>query len=147
MGYHVVSTDIADYGWSGCRTGVDYLTAAPIAGIEAMVTNPPYRLAVQFVRKAISGVGYVALLLRTNFLERVARKPLFQAHPPARIWVASRRLPIMHPYDWSGKKAGSNTAHSWLIWEAGAVEHCRVRWFDWKDYPDPQPSLLVEAAE
>jgi len=36
------------------------------------VTNPPYKLAVRFARKALNEVPYLALLLRTNFLESTA---------------------------------------------------------------------------
>src|SRR5215467_15658512 len=71
--------------------------------------------------------------LRTNFLESVQRLPFFRQSPPTRIWVSSRRLPLMHRYGWTGKKSTSNTCHAWFVWQAGA-EPEPVHWFDWKDY-------------
>jgi hypothetical protein len=45
--------------------------AAPVpAGIQGIITNPPFRLAGRFAPKAVGEVGYVALLLRTNFDEQ-----------------------------------------------------------------------------
>jgi hypothetical protein len=60
--------------------------------------NPPFRLAGRFAKKAVGEVGYVALLLRTNFLKSVQRLPFFRQRPPTRIWVSPRRLPLMHRY-------------------------------------------------
>ena len=95
------ATEIADYGLDGCAVGVDYLKAQPITGVEGIVTNPPYKLAVQFAEKALREVPYLALLLRTNCLESTARLPFFRKYPPARIWISSRRLPMMHRHGWA----------------------------------------------
>jgi hypothetical protein len=96
------------------------------------VTNPPYRLALQFIEKALAdGCPYAAFLLRTNFLESQKRKPFFEQNPPARIWVSSARLPTMHRDGWTGPKAASNVAYAWIIWQAGAPRR-PVEWFDWK---------------
>jgi hypothetical protein len=132
-GHDVLSTDIADYGWEGCRSGVNYLNAAPVDGIEGIVTNPPFRRAVEFAKKALREVGYLALLLRTNFLESQERYPFFLEHPPARVWISSRRLPMMHRHGWAGKKAASNTCHSWFIWQSGRGGS-ELRWFDWQEF-------------
>jgi hypothetical protein len=132
-GCDVLSTDIADYGWDGCRSGVDYLRTACVDGIGTIITNPPFRLAVQFAEKALREVGYVALLLRTNFLESTSRLPFFRRHPPTRIWLSSRRLPMMHRHGWTGPQAPSNTWHAWFFWQRGA-EREALQWFDWEDY-------------
>ena len=116
-GYEVIASDVADYGLDDCQAGVDYLTAAPPRGIQAIVTNPPFTLAVRFAQKALTEVPYLALLLRTNFLESQERLPFFRRHPPARIRISSRRLPMMHRHDWQGNKANSNQPRSggWMI--------------------------------
>jgi hypothetical protein len=74
-GFDVVATDI-----------VDYLTAPLPHGVTGIITNPPYRRAVEFARKALGEVPYLALLLRTNFLESTSRLPFFRKHP-VRVWV------------------------------------------------------------
>lgn len=132
-GFNVVASDIADYGLKRCDTPVDFLKAKKPPGVEAIVTNPPYKLATQFVLKALDDVPYVALLLRTNFLESTRRLPFFRQHPPSRIWISSRRLPMMHRHGWDGPIAGSNTCFAWFIWQASAKHSGRVRWFDWKN--------------
>jgi hypothetical protein len=132
-GFTVVASDIADYGLDNCTIGVDYLKAVPPAQIQGIVTNPPYKLAVPFAEKAIREVRYLALLLRTNFLESTARLSFFRRNPPARIWISSRRLPMMHRYGWAGPRAPSNTCFAWFIWDSNAKQKQIVDWFDWKN--------------
>jgi hypothetical protein len=118
-GHSVIASDVHDYGLEGCGIR-DYLTAEPPAGIEGIVTNPPYRLAQQFAEKALGEVPYVAFLVRSNFdVEGVKRMPFRASHPPTRIWRSARRLPMMHRYGWTGNRAPSNTPYSWLVWERG----------------------------
>ena len=136
-GYLVVASDIANYGLKGCRTGVDYLNAKLPAGVEGVVTNPPYKLAVRFAHKAMREVPYLALLLRTNFLESTNRLPFFRQHEPARIWISARRLPMMHRHGWTGPRAPSNTCFAWFIWDNKASQKRIVDWFDWKDFAEP----------
>jgi hypothetical protein len=149
-GFEVAASDIADYGLLGCETGVDYLVATPPRGVRGVITNPPYRLAMPFARKAIGEVPYVALLLRTNFLESVARLSFFRRHPPARLWLSSRRLPMMHRLGWQGPRAPSNTCFAWFIWDETANEKCKFDWFDWREggcmrcgEPPFEPSRMV----
>ncbi len=147
-GYDVAASDLADYGLAGCATGVDYLKARPMAGIAGVVTNPPYRLAMAFAEKALAEVPYLALLLRTNFLESTARLPFFRRHRPARIWISSRRLPMMHRHGWQGPRAPSNTCFAWFVWDARAEEKQRVDWFDWRDHSrtSETPDLFADVA-
>lgn len=133
-GFDVVASDIADYGLAGCASGVDYLKAKAIPGIGGVVTNPPYKLAMSFAEKAISEVPYLALLLRTNFLESTSRLQFFRKNQPARIWISSRRLPMMHRHGWSGPRAPSNTCFAWFIWDARCEQKRIVDWFDWKQF-------------
>lgn len=133
-GFHVVASDVADYGLENCRAGVDYLVAKPPVGVEGVVTNPPYKLALPFAKKAIREVRYLALLLRTNFLESTSRLPFFRSHEPARIWISSRRLPMMHRYGWQGPRSPSNTCFAWFIWDSHATSTGRVHWFDWREH-------------
>lgn len=136
-GYRVFASDIADYGLEDCQAGVDYLTARRPANVEGIVTNPPYKLAVRFARKAMREAPYLALLLRTNFLESTNRLPFFREHEPARIWISARRLPMMHRLGWSGPRAPSNTCFAWFVWDKAAAQKRIVDWFDWKDFAEP----------
>lgn len=128
-GYVVQASDIAYYGFN-CKRA-DYFSFD--ISVEGIVTNPPFKLAMEFAEKAVSEAPYVAFLLRTNFLESVKRMEFFKAYPPVRIWISSRRLPMMHRHGWKGNKAPSNTCHAWFIWD-GFSKSTKVNWFDWKDY-------------
>ena len=100
--------------------------------VGAIVTNPPYCLALEFIQKALRDVPVSAWLLRTNFLESVGRLSFFRAHPPARIWISSRRLPMMHRHGWTGPRAASNHCFAWFVWDDCAKRTGQLGWFDWK---------------
>ena len=106
-----------------------------LKGVEAVITNPPYKLAVEFAEKALEEVPYLALLLRTNFLESTSRLSFFRKHQPARIWISSRRLPMMHRHGWQGPRAPSNTCFAWFIWDRISEQKRVIDWFDWKHIP------------
>jgi hypothetical protein len=131
-GHIVTASDVYDYGLPGCLI-MDYLTAALPLGIEGIITNPPFCLAEAFLRKALSEVGYVALLVRTNFvMEGVRRMSFLQANPPTRLRLSARRLPMMHRHNWTGKRSSSNTPHAWAVWQRGAKREF-PQLFDWKE--------------
>jgi hypothetical protein len=138
-GYDVVyASDIADYG-EGFDVA-DYLTCdAMIQDDLGIITNPPFKLAEEFVRKALlrDEVAYLALLLRTNFLEGVKRRQLFEDCPLSRVWISSRRLPMMHRFGWEGPKSTSNTCYAWFVWNRNPADpvhpHPEIRWFDWAE--------------
>jgi len=98
------------------------------------------KLAQEFVDKTFSfpSVHYCALLLRLSFLESQKRKDWFEANPPARIHVSSRRLPMMHRDGWDGNKSTSTLAHAWFIWLRGYDGAPQLRWFDWRDFASPE---------
>jgi hypothetical protein len=131
-GYTMHARDIYDYGFPGTVIG-DYLKAVPWPGVEGICTNPPFFLSKEFLEKALSEVGYVVFLQRTNWLESTKRLPMFKAHPPARVWISSRRLPTMHRHGWTGKQAASNICFAFYVWDAKADKGVtRLMWFDWK---------------
>jgi hypothetical protein len=130
-GFTVFASDIVDYGLRDCAIA-DYLKAKPVSGVQGIVTNPPYKLAMNFAAKALKEVPYLALLLRTNCLESTARLPFFRRHQPARVWISSRRLPMMHRHGWQGPRAPSNTCFAWFVWDERSTQKRVIDWFDWK---------------
>jgi hypothetical protein len=131
-GYVCHASDIYDYGFPGCKIE-DYATATPPIGVAGIITNPPFNRALEFLQKSIGEVPYVAYLLRTNFLESTRRLPFFRATPPARVWISSRRLPMMHRHGWTGKQAASNVCYAWFIWQAGSADIGKLGWFDYRE--------------
>jgi hypothetical protein len=145
-GRTVFSTDFEDHGFGAAYCDFLYVRnpgqsggllkpAGPEVEFDGIVTNPPYRLAFEFVKHAVGISPYVALLLRTNFLESLERFQFFRRQPPARLWVSSRRLPMMHRNGWDGPRSDSNnTCHAWFVWDTGAERTNRWEVFDWLEY-------------
>lgn len=132
-GYTVRASDIVQYDNFDCLIG-NYFSMRVYPTTGGIVTNPPFKLATDFAKKALSEVPYLALLLRTNFLESQDRLPFFRQHPPARIWISSRRLPMMHRHNWTGPEAPSNICYAWFIWDDNAKQKRILDWFDWGDF-------------
>jgi hypothetical protein len=132
-GHFIYGADIRDYGWPHTIIR-DYLAEPVVMNDVGIVTNPPYRLALEFIEKALSdGTQYAAFLLRLNFLESIARKPFFEKNPPSRVWVSSRRLPMMHRQGWQGKRSTSNQAFGWFVFDKREpYQGPQLNFFDWK---------------
>ena len=131
--YRVFAADLVDYGLEDCVI-CDYRSLLLPLWVEAVVTNPPCVHALEFLRRALSQVGYVAFLVRSNFLiEAEGRDAFFEEHPPARVYHSSQRLPRMHRFGWAGKKTTSQTPFSWLIWDRRADHPEQPRRYRWKD--------------
>src|ERR1700730_4181966 len=133
-GHIVHGADIVDYGWQYTVIR-DYLTEPVLMNDGGIVPNPPFRLAEQFIRKAIADrCHFHAWLLRTNFLESVSRLALWRDYPPSRVWVSSRRLPMMHRENWSGPRSTSNVCYAWYVWDGPANNNRRaeIDFFDWR---------------
>jgi hypothetical protein len=130
-GHVVYASDVEDYGYELDYGVGDYLTMTTPIGIGAIVTNPPFKLAEKFLQKSLNEAPYVAYLLRLQWLEGIERMAMFTWSPPSRIWVSSRRLPMMHRKGYTGPKSTSNQCFAWFIFEHGNYSR-RVGFFDWK---------------
>lgn len=115
--YDVVSTDLNSYGYPDAQTNIDFLMERqPLA--DTIITNPPYKLAGEFISHAIDlGVETHAWLLRLAFLEGKARyQTLYSKHPPAAVYVFSQRLTMIrgdHDESWYGS---GKMAFCWMVW-------------------------------
>jgi hypothetical protein len=111
------------------------------AGCEAIVTNPPFTLAAEFVAHAITLCPLVIMLLRFSFYEAGTgrqRKHQLRRHvldevPPARLHVFADRLPMMHRAGWDGKRASNPTAFAWFAWDRSHVGRTTIDRIHWKN--------------
>lgn len=131
-GREVVAGDLVDYGCPLSFHGIDFLmeTRAPL-GLECVVTNPPFKLAGEFVCKALELCPLVIMLLRLAFLESERRRPILDNGHLARVHVFRNRLPMMHRHGWQGPKSTSTTPFAWFVWDrnhAGPTELRRLSW-------------------
>lgn len=126
-GHEVTGWDIADRGWPGTELR-DYLTVEE--GWDGdVVTNPPYRLAKEFVEKSLEIVGpgrKVAMLLKLTFLESQKRWPLFMENPPIRVWVFRERQVCGANGVFDTRS--SAVCYAWFIWSKGYRGSPEIRW-------------------
>jgi hypothetical protein len=135
-GHEVVASDLMDYGvpiTAPGYFGVDFLkeTRAP-AGTQAIVTNPPFQIAAQFVEHALKLSPLVIMLLRLAFMESERRCPILEGVGLARIHVFRKRLPMMHRAGWEGRKANSGMAFAWFVWERGYTGRTTISRVSWE---------------
>lgn len=114
-GKRVFSTDLVNYGYG--IAGVDFLMEHKPQNVGAIITNPPFKLADQFVRHALVLCPKVIMLLRLAFLEGSRRTDILDDGRLARVYVFKNRLPMMHRDGWEGKTSTSTTAYAWYCWD------------------------------
>jgi hypothetical protein len=130
-GHIVVATDLVDRGCPISESGVDFLLFNCTRPAAAIVTNPPYKLAQSFVTRAVDIAPLVCMLLPLGFLAGQERMRWHYRMPLARVWVSSRRLPMMHRDGWLGPIATSTVDHAWFVWDQAWHESPVIGWFDW----------------
>lgn len=123
----VEASDIHDYGAGfGLQ---DYLFGPAPATVDWTITNPPFKLAEQFIERALAtSEEGVAMIVRSAFLEGVGRYDrLFRINPPSHVLQFTERV-VMH----KGKlapKGSTATAYCWLVWRL--PEPYNGPLFDW----------------
>jgi hypothetical protein len=131
-GKRVIASDLRDYGCPDSSHGIDFLMerAAP-AGVTAIVTNPPYKLADDFIRNALQLCPTVCMLLRLGFLEGAGRSDIIDGHLE-RVWIGVERLPMMHRDGWDGAKiTNSAMPFGWFVFRRdlqGPQTFKRISW-------------------
>jgi hypothetical protein len=130
-GHDVLATDLIDYGLDDSEAGIDFLMEWRLPdGIEAIVTNPPFKTADQFVRHALVLCPRVYMLLRLAFLESERRTAILESGFLRLVYVFRKRLPMMHRSGWEGPRASSALAFAWFCWDRtnpGPTELRRVK--------------------
>ena len=131
-GYNVRSSDIIDR----CGNEVyDFLGMDNLGWDGDIITNPPYKYAVDFIYKALSIIPdgrKVAMFLKVTFLEGKERKNLFRTFPPKVIYVSSSRILCAKNGDFQKMKdgGGSAVAYAWYIWEKGYKGDTIIKWIN-----------------
>ncbi|MDD3041294.1 hypothetical protein [Bacteroides sp.] len=114
-GYTVISTDLNEC----CGTsGIDF-TTADLTPCDWIITNPPFNLAEQFIRKAWSFEKPFALLLKSQYWHSKKRYPLFRECTPSFI------LPLTWRPDFMFKTRGSGSPLMdvmWCVWNESSSD-------------------------
>jgi len=105
-GFDVVGSDITQ--------GVDFLGQAPETGVGAIITNPPYALAREFIEALhFDDIRIVAMLLRTDFHHAASRRHLF-----ADCAMFAKKVVLTKRIRWFEDSYGSPSFnHCWMIWD------------------------------
>ena len=134
VGHRVYATDLVDYGSTDQDASrVDFLLEqqAPDFYIGSIITNPPFKLAAEFVAHALLLCPRVFMLLRLAFLESERRTGILDSGWLRRVYVFRNRLPMMHRAGWNGPRASSAMAFAWFVWDStnpGPTELRRISW-------------------
>jgi hypothetical protein len=93
-----------------------------------VITNPPFRLAEDFISRALPLARHgVAILARTVFLESIGRyEGIFRDNPPTKFAQFTERVPMVR-----GRldiKASTATGYAWLVWEKSTVGPPLLTW-------------------
>jgi hypothetical protein len=112
-GYEVVSSDLVDRGY-GIRG--DFLTLKE--RVSTIVTNPPFTLAGEFIKKAKTLTSRkFCFFLKIQFLEGVGRLEMFrdEKFPLARVHVFSSRVTLRK--NGVEKGASGTMCFAWFVWD------------------------------
>lgn len=124
---HVDAADAFAYGFAPIRDFLTYPYEAQ--SHDWVITNPPFRLAEEFVARALVVARRgVAILARTVFLESVGRyETIFRSQPPTIFAQFSERVPMVKGR--VDEKASTATGYAWFVWDKMVVEpYPRLAW-------------------
>ena len=121
----VHSSDVFDYGFGSVS---DFLKAKPIVPYDWVITNPPFRLAEDFIERSLKIARHgVAMLARTVFIESVGRyERLFKTRPPAIVAQFTERVPMVKGR--IDRKASTATGYAWIVWRKQPTKGTRLVW-------------------
>ena len=139
-GFNVVNSDIVKRDYNCVELDFLKATHADCAklcpnGCDIM-TNPPFKNAVEFVRKGLellrSG-DFLILFLKFRFLEGVERLKLFREYNPHFVYVHSSRQKCAMNGDFNKYCQSSPTEfYAWFIFEKDYKGETILKWIDYK---------------
>lgn len=112
----VAASDIHDYGVGFGVADFLWPTDPSVPPFDWIITNPPFRLAEQFIytarQRATKGA---AVLCRSAFSEGIDRyEKMFSINPPSFVWQFVERLPMVR--GGVDSDVSSATAYAWFVW-------------------------------
>ena len=133
LGHEVKSYDLIDRGYGEVQDFFT-MTEPPFEGDFAIVTNPPYKYATDFVLHSLELVpdgSLVCMFLKTTFLESKGRyDKIYVTTPPVRVLQCIERVLCAKnaDFDYMRKHGGSAVAYCWAIWRKGDYNQTTLDW-------------------
>ena len=131
LGYNVTATDIKDRDAKKFDGIVDFLKDEYGQVSCDIVTNPPYKLATEFVTKALNTVttgNKVCYFLKIQFLEGAKRyEELYKHNELKHVLVYSKRISTAKNGEFDKYKTTA-MCHAWFVWEKGYQGKPTIDW-------------------
>lgn len=133
LGHEVKSYDLIDRGYGKVQDFFK-MTEPPFEGDFAIVTNPPYKYATEFVLHSLELVpegSLVCLFLKTTFLESKGRyNKIFVTTPPVKVLQCIERVLCAKnaDFDYMRKHGGSAVSYAWFVWRKGQYGQTILDW-------------------
>jgi len=127
----IISTDLIDRGFG--EGGIDFLSHDYGRRFDNIITNPPFKLAKEFVEKALTIANdKVIMLMKIQFLESKGRREFLENSPLKYVYCFSERQATMRN-GWevnpkTGKPWATALFLAWFVWEIGYEGEPIVRW-------------------
>lgn len=131
-GHDVLSTDLVNRGYG--EGAINFLDDVKFHAKDFwegdILTNPPFKLAEEFVEKGMARLfegRYLYLFLKIQFLEGQKRKELFKKYPPKFIYCHSSRQLCCKDAEFE-KYTATTQFYAWYVWEKGFTGDTIIRW-------------------
>ena len=136
LGYDVYASDIVDRGANDTTGDFFEITPPTEFGNDfCILTNPPFRYAVDFVNRAFNLLPegcLLCLFLKTTWLESRHRwEKIFKEQRPQMVLQLIDRILCAKngEFERSRKELGAGAqAYAWYIWEKGKYDSTMIDW-------------------
>jgi hypothetical protein len=103
----------------------DYLKLKLNRQVDMIITNPPFNIALDIIKKALNDTkegGWVIMLLRLNFFETKERKPFWEENMSEYAFVHHKRM------SFTDKGGTDSVAYMHCCWRKGYnPEFCKLK--------------------
>ena len=131
-GMPVFSSDLYDHGYG--ERGIDFLEEdfLPVPdhpmGVGAIVTNPPFKLATEFIQHAIEDlkVDKLCLLMKLAALEGRTRSAVLRDTKLTKVYVFRNRIQLTR--NGEPARGGGMIAFAWFVWYKGHEGDPIIKW-------------------
>ena len=96
------------------QEGIDYLTT-DFPQVDLIITNPPFSISLDFIKKSLIEGKTVCYLQRLNWLGSKLRKDFWNNNIPDKIFVLSKRPQFKKELGLGG--GTDSTEYCWFIWD------------------------------
>lgn len=130
-GYNVIGTDIVDRGKIDKQLDFLSLKENPYPN-RTILTNPPYKLALEFLKKAYElqqNGDLIILMLKIQFLEGKSRYNFYKNNNPKYVLIHSSRVNCANNGDFETYKS-SAMCYTWFIFEKGYKGDTILKWIE-----------------